>query len=97
MFSNWVKSNNLYVKDLFDENGVFREPLYFRNILIRKLNLYDAAPPPARDTQLPFDILSITMFYTCLVTEVVYQRGNSTVWEKIEIPLYPFKEMPWWT
>ena len=29
MFSNWVKSNILYVKDLFDENGVFREPLYF--------------------------------------------------------------------
>ena len=38
MFSNWVKSNILYVKDLFDENGVFREPLYFRNILIRKSN-----------------------------------------------------------
>ena len=38
MFSNWVKSNILYVKDLFDENGDFREPLYFRNILIRKSN-----------------------------------------------------------
>ena len=38
MFSNWVKSNILYVKDFFDENGMFREPLYFRNILIRKSN-----------------------------------------------------------
>ena len=38
MFNNWVKSNILFDKDLFDENGVFREPLYFRNILIRKSN-----------------------------------------------------------
>ena len=38
MFSNWVKGNILNVKDLFDENGVFREQLYFRNILIRKSN-----------------------------------------------------------
>ena len=40
MFSNWVKSNilHVYVKDLFDENGVFREPLYFRNLFIRTSN-----------------------------------------------------------
>ena len=30
--------------------------------------------PPPRDTQLPFDMLFITMFYT--VTEVVYHRGE---------------------
>ena len=35
---DWLKSNILYVKDLFDGNGVFREPSYFRNILIRKSN-----------------------------------------------------------
>ena len=33
------------------------------------------APPP-HDTQLPYDILFITMFYTCLVREVVYHRGE---------------------
>ena len=33
-------------------------------------------PPPPCDTQLPFDMLFITMFYTCLVTEVVYHRGE---------------------
>ena len=32
--------------------------------------------PPPRDTQLPFDILFTTMFYTCHVTEVVYHRGE---------------------
>ena len=32
--------------------------------------------PPPRDTQLPFDMVFITMFYTCLVTEVVYHRGE---------------------
>ena len=37
--------------------------------------LYDAVPPP-RDTQLPFDMVFITMFYTCLVTEVVYRGGG---------------------
>ena len=31
---------------------------------------------PPRDTQLPFDMLFITMFYTCHVTEVVYHRGE---------------------
>ena len=36
--------------------------------------LYDAVPP--RNTQLPFDILFITMFYTCLVTEVVVSQGE---------------------
>ena len=34
------------------------------------------SPPPPRDTQLPFDMLFITMFYTCHVKEVVYQRGE---------------------
>ena len=29
-----------------------------------------------KDTQLPFDILFITMFDTCLVTEVMYHRGE---------------------
>ena len=29
-----------------------------------------------RDTQLPFDMLFITMFYTCHVEEVVYHRGE---------------------
>ena len=29
-----------------------------------------------RDTQLPFDMLFITIFYTCYVTEVVYHRGG---------------------
>ena len=33
-------------------------------------------PPPPRDTQLPFDILFITMFYTCHVKEVAYHRGE---------------------
>ena len=36
-------------------------------------------PPPSHlqsDTQLPFDILFITMFYMCLVTEVMYHRGE---------------------
>ena len=32
--------------------------------------------PPPRDTQLPFDMLFITMFYTCHGTEVVYHRGE---------------------
>ena len=27
-----------------------------------------------RDTQLPFDVLFITMLYTCHLTEVVYYR-----------------------
>ena len=36
--------------------------------------LYDAVPPC--DTQLPFDMVFIIMFYTCLVTEVVYHRGE---------------------
>ena len=34
--------------------------------------------PPHRDTQLPFDMLFITMSYTCHVTEVVYHRGGET-------------------
>ena len=29
-----------------------------------------------RDTQLPFDMLFVTMFYTCHVKEVVYHRGE---------------------
>ena len=29
-----------------------------------------------RDIQLPFDMLSITMLYTCNVTEVMYHRGK---------------------
>ena len=29
-----------------------------------------------RDTQLPFDMLSITKFYTCHVKGVVYHRGE---------------------
>ena len=29
-----------------------------------------------RDTQLPFDMLLVTMFYTCHVKEVVYHRGE---------------------
>ena len=33
-------------------------------------------PPPPADTQLPFDMLFITMLYTCHVTEVVYHRGE---------------------
>ena len=32
--------------------------------------------PPPRDTQLPFDMLFITMFYTCHVKGVVYHRGE---------------------
>ena len=32
--------------------------------------------PPPRDTQLPFDMVFITMLYTCLETEVVYYRGG---------------------
>ena len=31
---------------------------------------------PPRDTQHPFDILFITMFYTWHVKEVVYHRGE---------------------
>ena len=35
------------------------------------------APPPLPcDTQLPFCMLFITMFYTCLVTEAVYHGGS---------------------
>ena len=34
--------------------------------------------PPPRDTQLPFDMLFISMFYTCHVKEVVYHRGGGT-------------------
>ena len=30
-----------------------------------------------RETQLPFEMFFITMFYTCHVKEVVYKRGNS--------------------
>ena len=33
-------------------------------------------PPPPRDTQLPFDMVFITMFYTRLVMEVVYHGGG---------------------
>ena len=32
--------------------------------------------PSPRDTQLPFDMLFSTMFYTCHVKEVVYHRGE---------------------
>ena len=38
--------------------------------------LVNGTSPPPRDTQLPFDMLFITMFYTCHVTEVVYHRGG---------------------
>ena len=30
------------------------------------------------DTQLPFDMLFIVMFYTCRVTELVYHMGDNT-------------------
>ena len=33
-------------------------------------------PPPPGDTQLPFDMLFITMFYTCHVTEVGCHMGE---------------------
>ena len=32
--------------------------------------------PPPGDTQLAFDMVFITMFYTCLVTEVVFHEGG---------------------
>ena len=40
--------------------------------------------PPPRDTQLPFDMLFITMFYTCHVTEVVYHRGGTAYKKKFK-------------
>ena len=39
-------------------------------------------PPHPRDTQLPFDMLSITMLYTCHVTEVVYHGGRAASFKK---------------
>ena len=41
-----------------------------------------------RDTQLPFDMLFITMFYTCHVTEVVYHRGGTASYKKKFKTLY---------
>ena len=38
--------------------------------------LVNGTSSPPRDTQLPFDMLFMTMFYTCHVTEVVYHRGG---------------------
>ena len=45
---------------------------------------------PPRDTQIPFDMLFITMFYTCLVTGVVYHRGGggAASYKKNFITLY---------
>ena len=45
-------------------------------------------PPPPRDTQLPFDMLYITMFYTYHVTEVVYHRGGTASYKKKLKTLY---------
>ena len=42
--------------------------------------------PPPRDTQLPFDILFNTMFYTCLVPEVV-QLSSINMY--VHFRLYP--------
>ena len=45
--------------------------------------------PPPRDTQLPFDMLLITMFYNCHVKEVMYHRGGgSASYEKKFKTLY---------
>ena len=38
--------------------------------------LVNGTSVPPRDTQLPFDMLFITMFYTCHAKEVVYHRGE---------------------
>ena len=55
--------------------------------------LYDAVPP--YDTQLPSEALFATTIYTYILKEVVYHRGgNSIVYEKIEISIYSYKEMP---
>ena len=50
--------------------------------LYRVLNifLYDAVSPCV--TQLPFYMVFITMFYTCLVTEAVYHRGGTASYTK---------------
>ena len=41
--------------------------------------------PLPRDTQLPFDMLFITMFYTCRVTEVVYHRGQLRIRKSLKL------------
>ena len=46
--------------------------------------------PPPRDTQLPFDMLFITILYTCYVAEVVYHRGGggTASYKKKKMKLY---------
>ena len=44
------------------------------HLFCEKRILVNGTLPPPRDTELPFDMTFITMFYTCLVTEVVYHR-----------------------
>ena len=53
--------------------------LHFFIKLFRVLFFSDTKLPPHRDTQLPFDMLFITMLYTCHVTEVVNHKGGGTV------------------
>ena len=41
-----------------------------------------------RDTQLPFGMIFIAMFYTCHVKEVVYHRGGTASYKKKFKTLY---------
>ena len=64
--------NNINNRDFLCPSGHFFESIHTRDFIFF---LIWCCPPPL-DTQLPFDILFITMFYTCLVTEVMYHRGG---------------------
>ena len=53
---------------------------YERRFLVN----WTSPPPPPHDTQLPFDMLFITMFYTCHVKEVVYKKKFKTLYSLIQ-------------
>ena len=38
-FTNWVKPGVLYTKDLYDDNGVFRDLRYFEDLILHKNNI----------------------------------------------------------
>ena len=63
---------------------------YERRFLVNGTS-FPPPPPPHRDTQLPFDMLFITMFYTCHVTEAVYHRGGTASYKKKCKTLYSLK------
>ena len=78
-------------RDFYVHQGISSKECIGISILLIRC----CSPPPACDTQPPFDILFITMFYTRLVTKDVYHRGGGAAsYKKIEIPIYSFKEMP---